>query len=413
MLKQKSYLLFTIIFVIAFILLFFVLLANTSSANVAPNTTESTLSDLPNKKSDVMIGLSEQTSETPEFSIGTVINNSNYHSFPAEAPVFFYRQGITPLIERRISLSRDNECHYGLFQTESVRIALFYVEELSAEETENLSHIIRCYVDYFPLAIIGNLTEESTALLKQVADLESIFADNYTILSANLTLTPVQDSLLNGTTTAPPKSLDLQKPMVAVTFDDGPSPFTLKVLAAIEKYNAKATFYTLGVQAETYPQTVLAIFKSGCEIGNHTNLHEIFSSNTPGIIQKTVNETNQKLRNILGIGAATLRPPTGAVRDRNGNAITVGFPIILWSIDTRDFESNPDETTLLSTIMQNITDGGIILMHDTHEITANAADEVFNAIISAGFQTVTVSELLEFKFDGASINTVYKGNSLS
>jgi len=405
MLKQKSRLIFSVVSVIAFILLFFILLTDTPitphplTTDQTPNTQEQW------DKSDVVIGLSNDVSDQCDI----LLTSDSLHS---DSRVFSYRENVTPLIERKISLWQDSVCHYGLFQINSTPVALFYVKTLSGKGTEKLTHLIRCYVDYYPLAIIGNFTEDSTTLLHNVAELESVCFDSTTILTANLTLMHTRENVLIGKTKAPPKSLDLNRPMVAITYDDGPSPFTPKVLDSIVKHNAKATFYTLGVQAELYPETIRAIFQSGCEIGNHTNLHEVFSKNTAGIIQKTVNEANRKLFEILGIGAATVRPPTGAIHDRNGNNVEIGFPIILWSIDTRDFENNSNENAVLSMILSNLTDGAIILMHDTHEATANVTDTIFKEVLSAGFQTVSVSELLEFKFGGASANSIYKGNTV-
>lgn len=406
MLKQKSNLILTVTFVIALVLLLFMLLDKMPFSSLPLTTDETPVSLNEHGASDIVIGLSDEAAPISDLSLCADPSFNQSH-------ILFYNENVTPLIERRLSLSQDTIGHYGLFQIKATTVAVFYIEAISDQNAKTLAHLIRCYADYYPIAIIGNLSIKSTTLLQTVVDLKSVYVKNYTILSANLNLTSTQENILIGKASPTLKTLDLNKPMVAITYDDGPSPFTQKVLDAIEKHNAKATFYTLGAQVELYPQTVTAIFKSGCEIGNHTNLHEVFSSNTQSIIRKSIDETNRKLTKILGIGAATVRPPTGALHDRNGKHITIGYPIVLWSVDTRDFENPSDESALLASIMSSITDGAIVLMHDTQENTANSTDAIFGSILSEGFQAVTVSELLEFRCGGASVDAVYKGNASS
>ena len=195
--------------------------------------------------------------------------------------------------------------------------------------------------------------------------------------------------------------------MIALTYDDGPDVYTEQIVNVLAQNNAKATFYVNGTHVTDHPDIIQTIFQNGNEIGNHTNLHELFSHNTQGIIRKTVEETNKKLRKIVKIGAFTVRPPGGETLDRYQKLVTIGYPLIRWSIDTFDYVGTPTTSTLLASIQTNVKHGDIILMHDTKQTTAVAAETIVGYLVSQEFQLVTVSELLEFSLGGADINRVY------
>ena len=331
---------------------------------------------------------------------------TTHQDYASHGDSLHYHKSYSPRFLKTKTLSEESICHYGLFTKSDTAVAIFYADVTTFEEAERLSHLILCYRDYFPLAIVGNFTNETATFLCNIVDLKSSFDNN--ILYINLEAVGfVHDEILSFDLAEPPYRLDLDAPMVAVTYDDGPNENTEVVLEAIAKNRAKATFYVLGAQADLYPNTLKAIFFGHNEVGNHSNLHEIFSSNKPSIIKKTVEDTNQKLRAILGISAATVRPPTGAVTDRNGNPLKIGYPIILWQIDTVDYRENITREKIVSAASEVLTDGAIILMHDIHKTTADAADSVFRAIHEKGFQTVTVSELLEFKATSIENDRIY------
>lgn len=372
--------------------------------SIIKNPSSSDAAKAPTKNADFIFSFTQEASTTSDLVLTD--DESSDASF-----VFAHQKNSIPIIERSCALSASAVCHYGLFQIETTPIAVFYTPSLSVNGAEKLMHLVRCYLDYFPLIIIGHFDHDTTTLLQTVVGLKPVFTNDFTIFTSCLIPTDISDTAISCNVTPPAKALDLNKPMVAITYDDGPSPYTPKILDAIATNGAKATFYVLGAQVELHPETVREIFKTGCEIGNHTNLHEIFSKNSTSIILKSIEETNTKIRNIIGIGAATVRPPTGALNNRHGSLVTTGYPIILWSIDTRDFENTRNEHELIESIIHEITDGAIVLLHDIHETTANASNTLFQRIIQNGFQCVTVSELLEFKANGASADTVCKGDT--
>ena len=187
---------------------------------------------------------------------------------------------------------------------------------------------------------------------------------------------------------------DPSKPMVALTFDDGPGPRTSELLAQLEKYNAHATFFMLGQKVPSYPDVIKKMKSIGCELGNHSYDHADLSKLDPAGIQSQMSRTNDGIRNITGSGATLMRPPYGAINSTV--AANAGLPMILWNIDTLDWKTRNAQSTI-DAVMNKVKDGDIILMHDIHTETVDAALKLIPKLQSEGYQLVTVSELAAAK----------------
>ena len=111
-------------------------------------------------------------------------------------------------------------------------------------------------------------------------------------------------------------------------------------------------------------------------------------------IRDQIDRTNQKFAEIVGQGAAVVRPPYGAISDTMKSVI--GMPMILWNIDTLDWKTRNAEATV-NMVMENVKDGDIVLMHDIHTESVDAAMELIPKLIEAGYQLVTVPEMAAAK----------------
>ncbi len=187
---------------------------------------------------------------------------------------------------------------------------------------------------------------------------------------------------------------DPDQPMVALTFDDGPGPRTMEILDQLEAYDARATFFVLGELVDSYPEALEKELEIGCEIGNHTYDHKQLTSMSADSIKKEVEDTNKKIKNITGETPTLVRPPYGAVNETVRS--TIKAPLIIWNIDTLDWQTRNTEKDI-SAVMDTLEDGNIILMHDIHTETVDAALQLIPMIQDAGYQLVTVSELAEAK----------------
>jgi peptidoglycan/xylan/chitin deacetylase (PgdA/CDA1 family) len=195
--------------------------------------------------------------------------------------------------------------------------------------------------------------------------------------------------------------IDASRPMVALTFDDGPSPYTAKILALLEKYGGRATFCQTGKCIPGYPSTETAIIAQGSEIIGHSMDHSQLTKLSREQIKYQLNGVNDRLK-AVGVPASKLfRPPYGAM---NSTVLSVakelGMTPILWSVDTRDWESR-NATAVFNMVKKYTRNGSIILCHDTHPTTLQAMEKVIPWLVSQGYQLVTVTELLTV--DGKAI----------
>ena len=185
--------------------------------------------------------------------------------------------------------------------------------------------------------------------------------------------------------------IDPDKPMMALTFDDGPGERTGELLDVLEKYNAHATFFMQGKNVKEYAKEIKRMKKLECEIGNHSYDHPQLTQEGDGGAGQ-IGKTNELLKEACGQPATVMRPPYGAIDD-NVSA-SVGMPMILWNVDTLDWKTLNTQMTI-DNVLTNADDGDIVLMHDIHSTSVDAAIELIPRLVNNGYQLVTVTELAE------------------
>ena len=188
------------------------------------------------------------------------------------------------------------------------------------------------------------------------------------------------------------RKIDKNKKLVALTYDDGPSIYTPRILKTLKENNSVATFFVVGNRVPMYSDTVKKAYGMGCEIGNHTYEHKILTRADAAGIRNQVSRTNVAVKKITGTAPIVMRPPGGAVN--NMVKSQTGMPMILWSIDTLDWRTRNAASTKTA-VLDHVKDGDIVLMHDLYEATANASTTIIPTLVERGYQLVTVSELAE------------------
>lgn len=189
------------------------------------------------------------------------------------------------------------------------------------------------------------------------------------------------------------------KKRVALTFDDGPHPkYTPQILDILEEYGVEATFFAVGTNAEMYPKLILREIEEGHEVGNHTYNHYHTRNLDAATFRRDVLACDRALEKITGEKVRLFRPPEGVcTEDTRMLCEEEGYRIILWSVDTRDWAHTPVET-IYRNVMENTKNGSIILMHDfigKNSPTPAALRQIIPSLQEAGFEFVTVSQLLE------------------
>lgn len=189
-------------------------------------------------------------------------------------------------------------------------------------------------------------------------------------------------------------SIDPGQKMVALTFDDGPGRYTEDIVNCLRKNNGKATFFVLGCNVDSYKSAVKAADELGCEIANHSYDHSNLTKLSEKEIREQIICTDNKVRNVTGKAPSLVRTPGGAVSDTVKK--NVGKPIVLWSIDTLDWKTRDRDKTVKA-VMDHVKDGDIVLMHDIHKPTKEAACILIPKLRQQGYQLVTVSEMAKYR----------------
>ena len=202
--------------------------------------------------------------------------------------------------------------------------------------------------------------------------------------------------IAEGWHTAPvdaPKPTNTKK-AVALTFDDGPSKHTSRILNCLEANGAKATFFVVGPNVLKFGDTLRRAVSLGMEIGNHTVNHANLRNLSQAEVASEINTNADYVEAATGIRPKLVRPPYGNYSD--AILSTANTPFILWSIDTLDWKTRDAQKTV-DAVLSSVKDGDIVLMHDLYEPTAAAAEKIIPELIKRGFDLVTVSELAQRK----------------
>ncbi len=191
-------------------------------------------------------------------------------------------------------------------------------------------------------------------------------------------------------TMLPPVIVDKSKPMVALTFDDGPSVNTTRILNTLEKYNGVATFFVTGNNASKYGDTLRRIVDEESQIGNHTYDHLKLTSLSASNIQSQVSRIQNIVYSATGVYPTALRPPYGAYNDFV--KANISLRMFNWNVDTLDWKTRNAQSTY-NEVINTLADGNVILMHDLYSQTADAVDKIVPEIVAKGYQLVTIDQL--------------------
>jgi len=194
--------------------------------------------------------------------------------------------------------------------------------------------------------------------------------------------------------------------VVALTFDDGPSPvWTPQILDELKSAHVKATFFMLGAHVERYPDVARRVAAEGHEIGNHTYDHHVLLYYKPSELMEQLEKTKRVIKNITGQTTRFFRPPKAWVTGMEKAYIKdLGYTIVLWTLNSKDWVTF-DDKYMIKYLLHHIMPGDIILFHDSggafaaeggdrHE-TVLAVKRLIERLKERGYAFVTLSELLQ------------------
>ena len=189
----------------------------------------------------------------------------------------------------------------------------------------------------------------------------------------------------------------LNKKLVALTFDDGPSEYTSKLIDELKKRDVKATFFVLGSELEKYPDTLKFAYDTENEIGIHSYEHKLFTKLSENEIIFQITKTKNSIFKITGNNPTLMRVPYGSTNKRINTILNDNnLKDILWTVDSLDWKfKNVNKT--YNYVLKKFNGNDIILMHDSFKTSIDAATLIIDTLQSKCYTFVTVSKFLEIK----------------
>jgi len=201
------------------------------------------------------------------------------------------------------------------------------------------------------------------------------------------------------------EGIDPYKPMIAFSFDDGPSKYTKRILATLAEYGARATFFMVGYNVEKNADIVQMVYDAGCEVANHTMDHKDLANSKKSVVVSQVEDNPASIESIVPVGGMLVRPPYGSYNKTTKSLVK--YPMICWSVDSLDWKTR-NADSIEKQILNDVRDGYIVLMHDLYDTTAEATERVIPKLIEQGYQIVTVSELFAARGEALEAGHVYR-----
>ena len=183
--------------------------------------------------------------------------------------------------------------------------------------------------------------------------------------------------------------------LLALTFDDGPGPYSDQILDTLAAHNAKATFFMNGYKVRRYADQVRRMVDEGHQIANHTYNHPQLTKCSDAKLRQEMDATAEVFTEVTGLTGTGntgfyMRPPYGAFNKRVTSL--VGVPVIWCTVDSGDWKYQSADR-LVSYTGSVVKDGDIVVMHEIHKSTAQGLSRLLDTLQAQGFQMVTLEDL--------------------
>ena len=236
--------------------------------------------------------------------------------------------------------------------------------------------------------------------------------------------TTVKSTVKTTVTTTTAKATSTTEPddgtekLAALTFDDGPGPYTEQLLDYLKSQNVPATFFLIGRNvSEKYEPLLRRMIDEGHDVGGHSYSHKKLTQLAASDLTREMNKSTAAVKTVTGLPVTLFRAPYGAVNSAvQARAREMGLRLIGWSVDTNDWRyQKADQAEAQKQILYNTFDGkypvkngAIILMHDVHKNSVDSVPALVEELQARGYRLVTVSDLLAARADGGTPGEVYK-----
>lgn len=197
---------------------------------------------------------------------------------------------------------------------------------------------------------------------------------------------------------------------IALTFDDGPTPYTDRLLNILQDNDARATFFLIGNKVAANPTGARRIAEAGMEIGSHTWEHPNLQTVPVADLPAQFTRANEAIVAATG-RAPTLYRPAGGLSNETVRATAgkLGMAEILWDVIPFDWDNDSNTAATRRILMTQIKPGSVVLLHDTYSSTVDLVYQFLPVLKANGYRLVTVSELLGSRAPGSSYGSRENG----
>jgi peptidoglycan/xylan/chitin deacetylase (PgdA/CDA1 family) len=191
------------------------------------------------------------------------------------------------------------------------------------------------------------------------------------------------------------------QPVLALTFDDGPSEGTPAILEVLARHAVPATFFQVGANVDRLPEIARAVREAGHEIGNHSHTHPLFCFRSSRFMEDDLRRAQEAIRRHTGASPAWFRAPFGVRWFGIGRAQRrLGLGGVMWTVIGYDWSLGADE--VVERILRRVSKGAILCLHDGRELrarpdtgaTLEAVRRLVPVLLDRGYRFETISRLL-------------------
>jgi peptidoglycan-N-acetylglucosamine deacetylase len=191
------------------------------------------------------------------------------------------------------------------------------------------------------------------------------------------------------------------RPVVALTFDDGPSEGTPAILEVLSRYGVPATFFEVGANVDRIPEIARAVREAGHEIGNHSYSHPLLCFRSTRFMENDLRRAQESIARHTGKEPAWFRAPFGVRWFGLGSAQRrLGLGAVMWTVIGYDWNLGAEE--VVERILRRVAKGAILCLHDGRElqvrpdtgVTLEAVRRLVPTLLDQGYRFETISRLL-------------------